>query len=189
MPNVHRSFYTDMAGGLRYWTYVSEEVPALARSFFRLSSRREDNFVAGLSMGGYGAFKLALRKPEAFAAAASLSGALDIAARETAPPENLAPDLRRVFGERKVAGSPDDLFFIAAQLARRTDLTLPLFQCCGAEDALYPENVKFRDYARGLGLALTYEEGPGMHEWGYWDRAIQRVLEWLPLRGRAAGPR
>ena len=76
MPAVHRSFYTDMANGYNYWTFVSEELPAIARSFFPLSDAREDNFVAGLSMGGYGAFKLALRCPDKFAAAASLSGAL-----------------------------------------------------------------------------------------------------------------
>lgn len=64
MPQVHRSFYTDMAAGGQYWTFISEELPALARSFFPLSAKREDNFVAGLSMGGYGALKLGLRKPE-----------------------------------------------------------------------------------------------------------------------------
>ena len=64
MPAGGRSFYTDMAHGYRYWTYVSEELPALARAWFPLSDQREENFVAGLSMGGYGAFKLALRQPE-----------------------------------------------------------------------------------------------------------------------------
>jgi S-formylglutathione hydrolase FrmB len=60
MPEVHRSFYTDMVNGYNYWTFISEELPEIARSFFPLSDKREDNFVAGLSMGGYGAFKLAL---------------------------------------------------------------------------------------------------------------------------------
>ena len=65
MPAVHRGYYTDMAAGYRYWTFISEELPALARSFFPLSHKREDTFVAGLSMGGYGAFKLALRSQRA----------------------------------------------------------------------------------------------------------------------------
>ncbi len=52
MPQVHRSFYTNMEQGAAYWTFISEELPALARSFFPLSDKREDNFVAGLSMGG-----------------------------------------------------------------------------------------------------------------------------------------
>ena len=80
MPQVARSFYTDEAHGNRYWTFLSEELPQLARSFFHLSDRREDTFVAGLSMGGYGALKWALHRPGRFAAAASLSGALDLVA-------------------------------------------------------------------------------------------------------------
>jgi putative tributyrin esterase len=78
MPDAHLSFYTDMAHGGRYWTFISQELPALAQRIFPLSTDRADTFVAGLSMGGYGAFKLALAYPERFAAAASLSGALDI---------------------------------------------------------------------------------------------------------------
>src|SRR4029079_1126758 len=72
MPQVHRSYYTDEAYGRPYWTFLSEELPRVASGFFRLSPRREDTFVAGLSMGGYGAFKWALRQPWRFAAAASL---------------------------------------------------------------------------------------------------------------------
>src|SRR5215204_1145839 len=81
MPQVHRSFYLDEAIGNRYWTFLSEELPSVVGSFFRVSQRREDTFVAGLSMGGYGAVKWALRQPERFAAAASLSGALDASQR------------------------------------------------------------------------------------------------------------
>src|ERR1044071_9564167 len=80
MPAVNLSFYTDMAHGGKYWQFISEEVPAVARESYSLSSKREDNFVAGLSMGGYGALKLALTYPDRYAAAASLSGAVDIAA-------------------------------------------------------------------------------------------------------------
>src|SRR5919108_3091874 len=81
MPAVHLSYYTDIAYGGKYWQFISEEVPAVVRDIFPLSSERKNNFVAGLSMGGYGAFKLALTHPERYAAAASLSGALDIGER------------------------------------------------------------------------------------------------------------
>jgi pimeloyl-ACP methyl ester carboxylesterase len=79
MPRVDRSFYLDEAHGNRYWTFLSEELPEVVRGFFRVSRRREDTFVAGLSMGGYGAMKWALSEPHRFAAAASLSGAVDLA--------------------------------------------------------------------------------------------------------------
>src|SRR5215207_6612200 len=100
MPQVHRSFYTDEAVGGRYWTFLSEELPALVYSFFRLSDRREDTFVAGLSMGGYGALKWALRDPQRFAAASSLSGALDVERLRATGPRPEDPSLfRRVLGD------------------------------------------------------------------------------------------
>jgi S-formylglutathione hydrolase FrmB len=182
MPAVHRGYYTDMAAGYRYWTFISEEVPALARSFFPLSHKREDTFVAGLSMGGYGAFKLALRKPKRFAAAASLSGALDIAGPHQPPPEDMRAELERIFGPLdRLAGSSNDLFHLASRLAGSKEPTPKLYQWCGTEDFLYDQNVRFRNHARGLELDLTYEEGPGEHVWSFWDQQIRRVLEWLPL--------
>jgi S-formylglutathione hydrolase FrmB len=183
MPAVGRSFYTNMAVGYRYQDYVSQELPEFAQGLFPLSNRREETFVAGLSMGGYGAFRLALSQPERFAAAASLSGALDMAydTVEDSPEEWLI-EQRNIFGDLDtMAGSPHDLRFLAEQLVA-SGLPRPrLYQCCGTEDFLYEQNRRFLKLARSLKLDLTYEEGPGEHEWGYWDTMIQRVLAWLPL--------
>src|SRR6266498_4824372 len=104
MPAVHLSFYNDMVYGGKYWQFISEEVPALVREMFSLSADRKDNFVAGLSMGGYGAFKMALTHPERFAAAASLSGAVDISEvvrEKKEDPANKAwlDEMRTVFGD------------------------------------------------------------------------------------------
>lgn len=188
MPAVHRSYYTDMAHGGAYWTYISEEVPRLAREFFGLSDRREDTFAAGLSMGGYGAFKLALNCPSQFAAAASLSGALgtDLAKRLTGEhDENRRRELFDTFGEpARFTGSVNDLPAVARRLAETGQQRPVLYQCCGTEDFLYDDNVAFRDLLRSLGYEVTYEEEPGSHEWAYWDAKIQRVLDWLPLDGR-----
>ncbi len=183
MPAVNRSFYADMAHGARYWTFVSEELPTLARAFFPLSSKRADNFVAGLSMGGYGALELALRCPDGFAAAASLSGALDMAQRGAEElEEKFRAELEDTFGDLHVLpGSEYDLFHLAEKVARRKRMRPKLYQCCGTEDFLYEGNVRFRKHVERLGLDLTYEEGPGEHEWGYWDTQIQKVLAWLPL--------
>ncbi len=79
MPTTHLAFYTDTTYGMRYWTYISEELPKICREFFpQMSDKKEDNLAAGLSMGGYGAWKLGLGASETFGAAASLSGCLDI---------------------------------------------------------------------------------------------------------------
>ena len=183
MPAVGRSFYTNMAIGYRYWDFISEEVPQIAQGLFPLSPAREDTFVAGLSMGGYGAFKLALSCPERFAAAASLSGALDMAPE---PPPSEAQEWidewHNIFGDGPtMQGSSNDLFYLAEQMAASDEVQPRLYQCCGTEDFLYEQNQRFLSLARSLDLDLTYEEGPGEHEWGYWDMMIQRVLVWLGL--------
>lgn len=180
MPAVNRSYYTNMANGYNYWSFISEELPALARSFFPLSDQKEDNFVAGLSMGGYGAFKLALNFPNKFAAAASLSGPMDVSDNQI---NGLGEEFQQVFGDRStIHGSTNDLFHLADKVSQ-TNIAAPLlYQYCGTEDYTYESNTRFRDHCIKLGLDLTYEEEPGTHEWGYWDRKIQTVLEWLPLR-------
>ncbi len=189
MPEVHRSFYADMASGNRYWTFISEELPALARAFFPISAARADNFVAGLSMGGYGAFKLALSHPDRFAAAASLSGALDMAQAAKQGDPAWQAELKLIFGNpRQLAGSDHDLLHLANQAAASKTPCPKLYQWCGTEDFLYADNLRFRDHAQTLGLPLSYEEGPGDHAWPYWDQQIQRVLAWLPLRRKARAP-
>jgi len=184
MPAVHLSFYNDMAHGCKYWQFISEEVPTLVRDMFSLSSKREDNYVAGLSMGGYGAFKLALTHSDRFAAAASLSGAVDLSEVvrvKKEDPENKAwiEEMRTVFGDlSKVPGSKHDLFTLAKKAAK-APVKPRLYQCCGIEDELHPDNVRFRDAVRKLPFDLTYEEGPGEHNWAYWDEMIQNVLAWM----------
>ena len=182
MPNGGRSYYADMFRGGKYWTYISRELPAVMQSFFRFSPKREDTFAAGLSMGGYGAMKLALHCPDRFAAAASLSGALD--------PVHLlelnitrAPEFENIFGDMKqFRGSFNDLFAQAERCVREKRSLPKLFLTCGTEDGLYPDTVAFRDHLRKLGVDCTYDECKGVHEWGLWDRKIQEVIRWLPRR-------
>jgi len=190
MPNCHRSFYTDMKMGGNYWTFLSEELPSLMRSFFPLSERREDNAVAGLSMGGYGAFKWLLRKPEQFIAGASLSGALDMSLRMKRvleePDRMMARSVEFAFGRQIPEDSNDDLRTLITTCQKSA--THPaMLQICGTEDFLYEDNQLFKRVAEEAGLPLTYREGPGAHEWGFWDDAIQDVLDWLPKQGFGSG--
>jgi putative tributyrin esterase len=185
MPAVQRSFYTDMVTGERYWRFISKEIPAIARHFFPLSEVRDENYVAGLSMGGYGAFKLALTYPERFAAAASLSGTLDVVRLAQAEQAAGQSELQHIFGEvSTLKDGPNDLFSLAAQMVNQGRSQPSLYQWCGTEDFLSADNAHFRKHTESLGLAVTYEEGPGGHEWSCWDAQIQRVLAWLPGLGR-----
>lgn len=181
MPQVHHSFYTDMVYGNKYWTFLTEELPFIARSFFPLSDKREDNFVAGLSMGGYGAFKWALSHPDKFLAAASLSGVTDISARIDMPSEGYNP-LQLAFGERNLKGTAEDLLWLLEQGNQDNGPKPILYQSCGTEDFLYEGNMTFKNACENTVYELTTDFGPGDHNWEYWDEKIQNVLKWLPLR-------
>ncbi|OPJ60838.1 alpha/beta hydrolase [Clostridium oryzae] len=175
MPNVGRGFYTDMEKGYKYFTFISEELPKVVASFFHVSDKREDTYVAGLSMGGYGAYKLALTYPERYAAAASLSGAMNI--MET---KHLGEEFNNIFGDEKnVLGSKNDLYYLVQELDKKNIQKPRLFQCCGTEDFLYQDNIDFKNMIEKRNFDYTYFEEPGIHEWGFWDRNIQKVLDWM----------
>ena len=182
MPTTHLAWYTDTQYGMRYWTYISQELPEICRSFFKgMSTRREDTFAAGLSMGGYGAFKLGLAASETFSAVASLSGGLDVTGLGGRHQERNAL-FEGIFGDlSKVKGSENDLFYLAEKLKESGKPLPKMYQWCGTEDFLYEDNLKMRDHLRKLGYDLTYEESPGDHQWKYWDEKIQTVINWLPI--------
>jgi S-formylglutathione hydrolase FrmB len=183
MPQVHRSFYNDQAYGGAYWTFLSEELPQLVHSFFRLSDRREDTFVAGLSMGGYGAMRWALNRPEQFAAAATLSGAVDIKGLRTSRRREDDPRMYdRIFGDDPI---PDDADLFSLIKTVDPARCPELYIGCGTEDALEPDNRSFVQACRDAGYDPRTSFAPGEHEWGVWDREIQQVLDWLPLRPTA----
>lgn len=184
MPTTHLAFYTDTTYGMRYWTFVSEELPRICREFFpRMSDKKEDTLAAGLSMGGYGAWKLGLGASETFGAAASLSGALDIVEDCCRHQESSDPNSRKlftgIFGDMsQVEGSDNDLFALADKL-KASGKELPrLFAWCGTEDFLYQGNLRAWEHIGNLGYDLTTKQSAGDHQWKYWDENIQNVLKW-----------
>lgn len=179
MPDTRLGWYTDTAAGERYFSFVSDELIRLTRRMFpSLSHRREDTFVAGLSMGGYGAIKCALKRPETFCKAASLSGALDAyGMTQLDPPLGDMAYWEDIFGPiGEIRGSENDLFATAAALEENRP---ELYMWCGTEDFLYHMNTAMRDHLGVLGYGLHYCESEGDHQWKYWDRHIQGALEWM----------
>ncbi|MGI8458029.1 MAG: alpha/beta hydrolase [Propionibacteriaceae bacterium] len=179
MPQVHRSFYADQAYGGAYWTFLTEELPALVGDFFRVSTEPADTFVAGLSMGGYGAFRWALTYPERFGAAACLSGAVHLTGLRSGRERPEDPRMfERAFGSAGIPAEAD--LFDLLETVDRSALP-PLYLGCGTEDALVADNEAFAAAAGRRGIPLSTSFVPGEHEWGLWDAEIQRVLDWLPL--------
>lgn len=184
MPSAENSFYCDMKYGANYYTYVSEELVDYTRRILRLSQKRERTFICGLSMGGYGAVKLALRKPEQYAAAASLSGCLDICARLTdCNWKNIAAAIWGDDFAASVKGTDDDLL---ALLNKFGDSTLPkprIYFTCGTEDGLYPLNLSFKAAIEQTDLVNKFESYPGKHNWDFWDKTIVPALNFF-LEGK-----
>lgn len=179
MPNAHRSWYTDMKYGGAYFTYLTEELPAICASLFKsMSRKRENNFIAGLSMGGYGALKAALTYPERYSGAAALSGAVDIAAYVQGKKEADDPYWYAILGDfDKVAGGKNDLFALAERAAEKEHPRL--FLWCGTEDHLIHANRRLRDHLAALGFDPVYKESEGDHSWRFWDLHIQDVLSFF----------
>jgi len=182
MPEVQKSYYSDFYGienGYKYWKFVSEELIEISRRFFRLSHKRENTFVAGLSMGGFGAFKCALNRPDVFGAAASLSGALYI--QDVYRDSEADNEIKMIAGGLdKIKGSENDLT-AAAEKTAKLSVKPTLYQFCGTDDFLYDSNKRFKNLIQNLGYDYTYEECPGGHEWRLWDKYIGKFINTLNL--------
>ncbi len=189
MPSVANSFYQDMAIGPKYLTFLTEELPAYITTLFPASPRREDTFIAGLSMGGYGAWHVALSRPEQYAAAASLSGALAFPfGKEEAFAEGGSAKwphpMRAIFScfdVEQLAKTEVNVLVQIQKILERGGQLPRLFQTIGTEDFLYQPNQMVRQELTRMGVEFTYEEHPGIHDWDYWDAHIQRALDWMGL--------
>ena len=179
MPTTHLGFYTDMQHGLPYWSFFSQELPALCRQFFpQLTDKREYTFAAGNSMGGYGAMKLALGMPDQFGKAVSLSGALDLVSMAKHTPAT--PLMQDIFGStEQLTGSDNDLLALAEKTCKTHTILSKLRICCGTEDPLLPFIRSAKARLIQLGYDVTYQESPGVHDWAYWDAQIRQAIPWL----------
>ncbi len=177
MPDGGKSFYTDMAAGDAYYTFFIHELYPYIQSLFKVSTKREDTFIAGLSMGGYGALRMALLHPEKFSAAGSLSGCVDVCHR-------LAHDPRwkqakaSVFGaERNPEGTELDLFHLIKTY--RSPLPLRIYLGCGTEDFLYQDNLKLEKELSLSSIPYQFSASAGIHDWKYWDAEVQKTIRFL----------
>lgn len=182
MPSVHNSFYTDTQVGLAFFTYLTEELPAMLRSTLPITEKREETFIAGLSMGGYGAAKAALARPDLYSAFGSFSGALDIeSVAQKASSDGMLPVFQCVFGDpAALPGSQADLFALSAGLKPSGKPIPRAYLSCGTEDALCCDmNRRFHAHLTDIGFPHEYEESPGAHEWDFWEEQIQAFFAWL----------
>lgn len=197
MPSGENKFYVDnpVSGDL-FGTFLGEELVRFTRDTFPLSQKREDTFIGGLSMGGYGAFINGLKYHDTFGRICAFSSALIL--EKYSNGNNKSNNLidRKSFYESSfgpfegVPGSDKDYYYLAEEMADKENRPL-IYMACGTEDPLTADNRKFRDFLREKGYDLTYEEWKGHHDWIFWDQCIDRVMGWLPvdpsIRGIGSG--
>lgn len=177
MPEVQRSFYTDMAMGLPYFTYLSEELPGMMQEMFNIACDREHTYVGGLSMGGYGALKCALLRPDRYAGALCFSSGffvLENAGVSKGVWKN--DEMKAIIGADLICPDCDRLDLVMDGFT--PDMKKPkVYLACGTEDYLYKNNVMMRDVLQEKGFAPVYEEWGGVHDWLFWDLAVQRGMQ------------
>ncbi|MHC4479633.1 MAG: alpha/beta hydrolase [Planctomycetota bacterium] len=171
MPDGGRSFYTDARQGPAYESHIMGDVLGLVDRFFPTIAERRGRAIGGLSMGGYGAMKLALKYCDRFCSVVSHSSVFDIA--KSLKDSEHREELALIFGDDPAEGDND--VFRLAEKAEREMLPAIRFDC-GTEDGLLEHSRAFHRHLEDLGTAHQYEEFPGAHEWGYWDRHIQEAL-------------
>lgn len=181
MPGVNRSYYTDMSYGLDYFSYVTQELPNLCSRFLKFNTDPEKTFVAGLSMGGYGALKCALTFPERYSKVVSLSGVTDIQRRlrDPAMTPELIREMQGVFGEQLQVEPQDDIYALAAKLLQDGRKQPSLLACCGSEDPFVQMNREFARYMSTTAFNYRYVETPGTHDWRFWEQHLKTTFEFL----------
>lgn len=173
MPSGYNSFYLDHEIFGEYSKFIVEEIYDLINKTFNINQTKENTFVAGLSMGGYGALKTALTNPNKYSKAASLSAVID---------------LKRIMERVKPAFKAKREELLNEEIIKKNNLytlskkalnEVKLYLACGTEDYLFKENEDFHQYLKEIKYEHLYLTSPGIHNWEFWDKNIQKIIEWL----------
>ena len=185
MPSGGNSFYVDNQIGEKYGEFIGRELVEFTRKMLPLSHRREDTLIGGLSMGGYGALRNGLKYAGTFGTIIALSSALITdAVAECHGDMKGAPEPKEyyvsVFGDPdRLLGSDKDPKALAKDLKASGKPVPRIYMACGTEDFLLAPNRDMHETLEKLGIPVTYEEGPGIHDWNFWNPHIERALNWF----------
>lgn len=194
MPSGDNAFYVDQpAGNNFYGEFVGRELVELTRKIFPLSHKREDTFIGGLSMGGYGALRNGLKYSDTFGYIVNLSGALLTETLDQRTNDSSFFLERRSYAEAcfgdlsKVTESDMDPKYLVKQLEKAGKSLPHIYMACGDKDSLLGVNQDMADFLRQHQADVTFEVGPGAHEWDFWDTYIYKAIQWLPTEKNTQG--
>lgn len=196
MPSGDNAFYVDQPWNCNYYgKFIGEELVNFTRKTFPLSHKREDTYIAGLSMGGYGAIRNGLKYHDTFGCIGALSSALVVneAMLERTDDAMMFIESRQYaqscFGQDLEAALKSDVNpkFLVEQLIEEKAQFPKIYMACGEDDGLLGVNEDFVRFLQERNVDVKFETGPGNHEWDFWDTYIKKVLDWLPLERSAQG--
>lgn len=191
-PSSHLGVYTDMVHGENGYSMLKEAVALSSKLFPVLPTQPEKRFILGISMGGHGAFKLAMEQPEAFHSVAACSSPIDVVATmellESGRHFGGGAELFHAFKSADTyRGTPGDVIEMAKQHKLKGDKLPRLFLCWGDQDHARPEDLVTVEKFRELGIPLTTKVGKGGHNFDMWDPLLEGILDWMLERGETDG--
>ena len=186
MPSGDNSFYVNNPVS-RNEEFIGQELLDLTRRMFPLSHKREDTFIAGLSMGGFGALRTGFLYPQNFSHVAGFSSALHLFEMPFDQADRNIGSEDASFGDIREAVKTDKnprvaLEHLKEKREQDASIVLPrVYLSCGTEDRQVTYARLYRDLMQDVGFDVTYYEGPGMHNWDFWNQELEKALDWLPL--------
>lgn len=171
----------------KFESYFLQELMPEIENLYCTIPIKEKRAIVGLSMGGYGALKFCLKKPNLFTFAGSMSGAFDAPNlfKNNCPKDwkELLPSIEETFGETNSQHRIDnDLFQIIEQIPTEKIAKLPHFYIdCGIEDSFLETNRKLTNLLKDRKIPFEYYEEIGGHDWDYWNQQIKKILEKVEL--------
>lgn len=182
MPDGDRYFYTDTPGCGKYFTFITKELPALMKStFVDFPTEREMTHIGGISMGGYGSLKAALRCPDQYASVLCLSGAFDVCGMTDASFLGGSGWWQSIWGDvTAVRGSDEDVFALAEKRKADGSVLPRITMWCGESDFILEQSRRMQAHLHTLGYDITYTESPGAHCWDSWDDILRKLVPQIP---------
>ena len=159
MPSVYNSAYTDMKYGLDYFSYLTEELTDFVERNFPAATKRENRFIAGMSMGGYGAYKWGLTCPEKFAAIGGVAGSYHAEYRYQGKVNTVSTLCEALYGDPPAITPEVHDVFTLLKNRKEEGRDIPrLYTCCGTEDRRHQDSVDLNEFADHLGVPLLFED-------------------------------
>lgn len=194
MPDGGRSFYTDMKLGFSYFTYITEELPEICKSIFNIASEPKNTAILGASMGGFGALRCGLSRPDLYGMCGAFSSpclflkeGMEYQRENSSNPEFIArygkktiEDFVLAFGE-SLEWNPEDEILELIKQQKKEPNQPRVFMACGTEDMFHEDHLRFKKEVECIGYSLVYEEWEGNHDFVFFNEALKRAIKHFEL--------